>query len=188
MSIASFAGLGFLAFFMAGKLHVLDSRGEVWKTILVLVPVLGASLIAVTRIKDARHHPFDVVTGAIIGWLFGWGAYRQYFPALAETWKKGRAHPVRSWGRDPLDTKMEKHDSKAKGKMDGELAAEVQRGGTMQRVDEEEDKNSIGYVPQGATRNPGYIPTRTHGDSFEDVGATRGEAFEMHTGANRVYS
>lgn len=91
---------------MAGKLHVLDARGEAWKTIVVLIPFLAAALVAVSRIMDARHHPFDVITGAMLGFFVAWASYRQYFPSLSETWKKGRAYPMRTWGTDSTERKM----------------------------------------------------------------------------------
>ena len=30
-----------------------------------------------------------------------WYAYRQYFPPLSETWRKGRAYPIHSWAGEP---------------------------------------------------------------------------------------
>lgn len=66
-----------------------------------MVPTLGAALIAASRIMDARHHPFDVLSGSLLGILTAWGAYRQYFPPVTQTWRKGRAFPIRSWGKDP---------------------------------------------------------------------------------------
>ena len=100
-SSGSFAGLFYLSLYLAGKLHLLDNRGEVWKTFIVLLPMLGAALIAISRIMDARHHPFDVISGSLLGILIAWGSYRQYFPSLSEPWKKGRAFPMRTWGREP---------------------------------------------------------------------------------------
>ncbi|KAH7402674.1 lipid phosphate phosphatase 1 [Pyrenochaeta sp. MPI-SDFR-AT-0127] len=98
-SSVSFAGLFYLSIYLAGKLHVLDAKGEVWRTFLVMVPALGAALITGTRIMDARHHPFDVISGALLGILVSWGSYRQYFPPVSETWRKGRAYPIRAWGQ-----------------------------------------------------------------------------------------
>jgi len=97
-SSASFAGLFFLSLYLAAKLHVLDQRGEVWRTFIVLIPTLAASMIAGSRIIDARHHPFDVLFGSALGIVCGWAAYRQYFPPVSHTWEKGRAFPMRSWG------------------------------------------------------------------------------------------
>ncbi|PCH01673.1 Phosphatidic acid phosphatase type 2/haloperoxidase [Penicillium occitanis (nom. inval.)] len=82
-------------------MHIMDKRGEVWKTIIVMVPILAATLIAVSRIMDARHHPFDVITGSLLGVFTAWASYRQYFPSLSEPWKKGRAYPIRSWATEP---------------------------------------------------------------------------------------
>ncbi|KAK2880129.1 hypothetical protein FQN49_000543 [Arthroderma sp. PD_2] len=98
-SSSSFAGLFYLSMYLAGKLHVMDSRGEVWKAFMV--PTLSAGLVAASRIMDARHHPFDVISGSLLGIGCGWVAYRQYFPSLAEPWKKGRAYPIRTWGSIP---------------------------------------------------------------------------------------
>ncbi|KAJ4374144.1 hypothetical protein N0V83_002885 [Neocucurbitaria cava] len=98
-SSVSFAGLFYLSIYLAGKLHVLDAKGEVWRTFIVMVPALGAALITGTRIMDARHHPFDVISGALLGILVAWGSYRQYFPPVSETWRKGRAYPIRAWGK-----------------------------------------------------------------------------------------
>ncbi|KAK5100755.1 hypothetical protein LTR24_000901 [Lithohypha guttulata] len=97
-SSSSFAGLFYLSLYLAAKLHVLDQRGEVWRTFIVLIPTLAASMIAGSRIIDARHHPFDVLFGSALGLLCGWGSYRQYFPPVTDTWEKGRAYPMRSWG------------------------------------------------------------------------------------------
>lgn len=75
-------------------MHLLDSRGEVWKSFIVLVPSLGAALIAGSRIMDARHHPFDVITGSLLGIFCAWTAYRQYFPTISDYKAKGRAYPI----------------------------------------------------------------------------------------------
>lgn len=87
---------------MAGKMHIMDNRGEVWKTVLVLIPMLGASLVAISRIMDARHHPFDVITGSMLGQFTAWVAYRQYFPPISDPKAKGRAFSHRTWGTDTV--------------------------------------------------------------------------------------
>ncbi|BCR83220.1 phosphatase PAP2 family protein [Aspergillus chevalieri] len=102
-SSSSFAGLFYLSLWLSGKLHIMDNRGEAWKSLLVMVPILGAMLVAVTRIMDARHHPFDVITGSFLGIVCASVSYRQYFPSLSEPWKKGRAYPIRTWGSEPAN-------------------------------------------------------------------------------------
>ncbi|KAH0537492.1 hypothetical protein FGG08_005710 [Glutinoglossum americanum] len=98
-SAAAFAGLFYLSIYLAAKLRVLDNRGEVWKTFIVLVPTLGAALVADSRIMDARHHPFDVLSGSLLGMVVAWCSYRQYFPPISNCENKGRAYPIRMWGR-----------------------------------------------------------------------------------------
>ncbi|KAF2132132.1 lipid phosphate phosphatase-like protein 1 [Dothidotthia symphoricarpi CBS 119687] len=100
-SSTAFAGCFYLSLYLAAKLHVMDAKGEVWRAFVVLIPTLGAAVIAGTRIMDARHHPFDVIFGSILGILVAWASYRQYFPPVTETWRKGRAYPIRAWGRGP---------------------------------------------------------------------------------------
>ena len=99
MTVA-FAGLGYFSIWLAGKMHVLDNRGEVWKTIIVLVPILAAAMVAVSRIMDARHHPFDVLSSSLLGIFVAWVSYRQYFPSIQNTHNKGYAYPIRSWGTE----------------------------------------------------------------------------------------
>lgn len=79
----------------------MDNRGEVWKALIVIIPCLAATLIAVSRIMDARHHPFDVITGSLLGVVCAYISYHQYFPPLSQPWKKGRAFPIRTWGSEP---------------------------------------------------------------------------------------
>jgi hypothetical protein len=106
---ASFAGLFYTSLWLGGKLHIMDNRGEAWKSLLVMVPILAATLVAVSRIMDARHHPFDVITGSLLGVVCAAVSYRQYFPPLTEAWRKGRAYPIRTWGTEPprpVDAKL----------------------------------------------------------------------------------
>ncbi|KAI4176014.1 MAG: hypothetical protein LQ343_001296 [Gyalolechia ehrenbergii] len=109
-SSSAFAGLFYLSIYLAAKMHVLDNRGEVWKTFIVLIPTLGAALIAISRIMDARHHPFDVISGSLLGTVVAWAAYRQYFPPATESWRKGRAYPIRTWGKEPKVPGSDQHD------------------------------------------------------------------------------
>ena len=72
-----------------------------------MIPTLAAALIAVSRIMDARHHPFDVISGSLLGIMMAYGSYRQYFPPISETWRKGRAYPIRSWASEPRSPRPE---------------------------------------------------------------------------------
>ena len=100
----SFAGLGFLTLFIAGRLNVLDTCGQIWKTVIALAPLVTAGIIAISRLMDNRyifpirwtnnrHHPFDVLFGSSLGYLLAWMAYRQYFPAIS-TAEGGRPYSI----------------------------------------------------------------------------------------------
>ncbi|KAJ7685050.1 phosphatidic acid phosphatase type 2/haloperoxidase [Mycena polygramma] len=82
-SSLSFAGLGFLAFYLAGKLHLFDNRGYAAKAWVSLVPFAGAALVAISRTMDYRHHWQDVLVGAILGTAVSYFSYRQYYPSLS---------------------------------------------------------------------------------------------------------
>ncbi|KAF9069836.1 PAP2-domain-containing protein [Rhodocollybia butyracea] len=82
-SSLSFAGLGFLAFYLAGKLHLFDHKGHVGKAWISLAPFAGALLVAISRTMDYRHHWEDVVVGSLLGILMAYFSYRQYYPDLA---------------------------------------------------------------------------------------------------------
>ncbi|GFZ18911.1 lipid phosphate phosphatase 3 [Actinidia rufa] len=76
----SFAGLGFLSLYLSGKIKAFDRRGHVAKLCVVFLPLLVASLVAISRINDYWHHWEDVFAGG----LLGWGPYA-YFRVLEES-------------------------------------------------------------------------------------------------------
>lgn len=53
--------------YLAGKIGIFDQRGHSWKMFPVVLPILGATFVAITRVDDYWHHWTDVCTGAAIG-------------------------------------------------------------------------------------------------------------------------
>ncbi|KAE8541513.1 hypothetical protein D1P53_002875 [Cryptococcus gattii VGV] len=103
-SSMSFAGLGFLSLYLAGKMHLWDNGGHrvsqhplkisvvhplipefpsktrAWAA---LSPLLGAAMVAISRTEDNRHHWQDVLVGSMLGLFIAWVAYRTYYPPLS---------------------------------------------------------------------------------------------------------
>ncbi|XP_009786763.1 lipid phosphate phosphatase 2 [Nicotiana tabacum] len=76
----SFAGLGFLAWYLSGKIKAFDQRGHVAKLCLVFLPLLAAALVAVSRVDDYWHHWQDVFAGGLLGLTVASICYLQFFP------------------------------------------------------------------------------------------------------------
>ncbi|KAA8914990.1 phosphatidic acid phosphatase type 2/haloperoxidase [Sphaerosporella brunnea] len=150
----AFAGLGYLSLFLAGKLHIMDNRGEVWKAFIVLVPLLAAALVSVSRIMDARHHPFDVLSGAVLGEFMAWVAYRQYFPPLTDPKKKGRAYPRRTWALDTQEVADQ-------GPVEYSAALRMEEGRSTESLDSESRTGSRKRSPG----HPGPVRASTYTDS-----------------------
>ncbi|KAL0423759.1 UNVERIFIED_CONTAM: putative lipid phosphate phosphatase 3, chloroplastic [Sesamum radiatum] len=77
----SFAGLGFLALYLCGKIRVFDRNGHAAKLCIVLLPYLCAALVAISRVDDYWHHWTDVFTGSILGAVVSLICYLQFFPS-----------------------------------------------------------------------------------------------------------
>ena len=63
----SFAGLGFLSWYLAGKIKAFDRGGYVAKLCIVAMPLLLAAMVAVSRVDDYWHHWQDVFTAGVLG-------------------------------------------------------------------------------------------------------------------------
>jgi diacylglycerol diphosphate phosphatase / phosphatidate phosphatase len=78
----AFSGLGYLALFFCGQLHVFRPRTDLAKGLFALSPLLGAAMIAISRCEDYRHDVYDVTCGSIIGMAIAHFSYRRYYPGL----------------------------------------------------------------------------------------------------------
>ncbi len=62
------------------EMRISNRRGYTWKSWIILAPLSSASLIAISRTMDYRHHSTDIIAGGVIGILVAWFSYRQYYP------------------------------------------------------------------------------------------------------------
>lgn len=54
----AFACMVFVSLYLSGRLHVFNQngRGQAWRILLVITPIVVAALIAVSRTCDYHHH------------------------------------------------------------------------------------------------------------------------------------
>ncbi|KAL5227529.1 hypothetical protein ABZP36_015794 [Zizania latifolia] len=76
----SFAGLGFLSLYLSGKIKVFDRQGHVAKLCIMILPLLIASFVGISRVDDYRHHWEDVFVGGLLGFIMAMLCYLHFFP------------------------------------------------------------------------------------------------------------
>ena len=81
--------------FLAGQMHIFRPRTDLSRVLLALTPLIGAALIAISRLEDYRHDVYDVCAGSLLGILISNFSYRRYFPPL-KTSRCDEPYPSRS--------------------------------------------------------------------------------------------
>lgn len=107
----AFSGLGYLALFLAGQLHVFHPNVGLLKFILAFAPLLSATMIAISRCEDYRHDVYDVTCGILIGISMAYYSYRRYFPNLRssrcdEPYKSRNSNPNEGFAKIKNDEEI----------------------------------------------------------------------------------
>ena len=63
-------------------MHIFRPRTDLSRVLLALAPLVGAALIAISRLEDYRHDVYDVTAGSTLGMLLAYFSYRRYYPKL----------------------------------------------------------------------------------------------------------
>ena len=80
----AFAGFTFLSLWLAGKLHLFQpARGHAAFEWIIFFPMVGATLISISRTMDYRHHATDVIAGSLLGFVVAVASYHIYYPPLS---------------------------------------------------------------------------------------------------------
>jgi diacylglycerol diphosphate phosphatase/phosphatidate phosphatase len=94
----AFAGLGYLSLFLAGQFRIFAHaspsstlvghaekvvRGDLVRALVCGAPLLGATMIAISRCQDYRHDVWDVCVGGLLGYTVAYWSYRRYWPRLS---------------------------------------------------------------------------------------------------------
>ena len=66
-------------------MHVFRPRTDLARVLLALWPLIGAALIAISRLEDYRHDVYDVTVGSVLGMSMAYFSYRRYYPSLRST-------------------------------------------------------------------------------------------------------
>jgi len=164
-SSLSFAGLGFLSLYLAGKLHLFDKRGHAPKAWISLAPLSGAALVAISRTMDYRHHWHDVTVGSILGITIAYFAYHQYYPSLADELSHRPYSPrIRDESSESIlpihdQPKNQRYDPPGTGRNydSFELGGTVERPGPPHLRDawREHDESGVGESRVDRDRSPG---------------------------------
>lgn len=122
-------------------MHVFRPRTDLARVLIALAPIIGAALIAISRLEDYRHDVYDVTVGSVLGMLIAYFSYKRYYPNLksskCDTPYPSRAEQVsgsskvkdeearldirRDWSNDSMDEEAERlplRDTRRRGESD----------------------------------------------------------------------
>ena len=122
-------------------MHVFRPHTDLARVLIALAPMIGAALIAISRLEDYRHDVYDVTVGSALGMLIAYFSYSTYYASLksprcdipypsraeqaASTTKlkdeEARIGGRRKWSNDSMDDEAERlplRDTRRRGDSD----------------------------------------------------------------------
>ena len=66
-------------------MHVFRPRTDLARVLVALAPLIGAALIAISRLEDYRHDVYDVTVGSVLGFTVACFSYSRYYPSLSSS-------------------------------------------------------------------------------------------------------
>ncbi|CAG8500600.1 2042_t:CDS:2 [Paraglomus occultum] len=75
----AFAGWVFFVLYLNSKLKPWNGTAYVWKGLVLTLPLALATWVALTRVRDFRHFPFQIILGSLIGIASAILSYRLNF-------------------------------------------------------------------------------------------------------------
>lgn len=127
----TFAGLGFLTWYLSGKIQAFDRKGHIAKLCIVFLPLLIASLVAVSRVDDYWHHWQDVFAGGFLGFAVASFCYLQFFPPPYDSQGWGPHEYFKmlaELSRDAVDAAQSEHRDGINMVDPGQVIDELERG------------------------------------------------------------
>ncbi|GAA5883830.1 hypothetical protein JCM3774_002885 [Rhodotorula dairenensis] len=189
----AWAGLGYFSLYLAGKMHLFDHRGYTIKAWVAIAPLIGATLIAVSRTMDYRHHATDVIAGSILGALIALVTYHLYYPSLFSAKChlpfSPRIPPTTTQDRIALDSSTSGSDGilgeDETAPRDGNGNGNGARGGRNGR--------GVGVLPlhrgdtkDSATATAAGVVAQHHGEYSREFGRGGRESHDYSTGEEEV--
>ena len=112
-SACAFSGFLFMSLYIAGEMRVFSDRNQLWRMIPVVVPLMLALSIIITRVRDYYHNVSDVIGGSVIGIISTCLIYFCKFHTLTGP-KSGDMKYSFDSHKDDDDDKVEKEEKENK--------------------------------------------------------------------------
>lgn len=90
-SSISFSGFLYLSLWLSGQFKLFTKTHPLYQYILVSLPLLLATYVALSRTQDYRHHFMDIFLGGNIGIFFAIVVYNRYFESI---WSEDAGSPT----------------------------------------------------------------------------------------------